>query len=102
MDGRCALNEIIANIDSNNGNHCNYELILMDCQMPMMDGYEATQMIREYVHSKGLPQPIIIAVTGHCEDSYVKRAIASGMNEVSSKPVDLKLIKEVLIKLKYI
>ena len=74
----------------------------MDCQMPVMDGYEATQKIREYFNAKELPQPIIIAVTGHCENSYVQRAISSGMNEVSAKPVDLKLIEDVLIKLKYV
>jgi CheY-like chemotaxis protein len=46
----------------------------MDCNMPILDGYEATGLIRTYLHSEGLPQPIIIAVTGHCEDSYVKKA----------------------------
>ena len=39
--------------------------------MPVMDGYQATEKIREYIYSKELPQPIIIAVTGHCEDTYV-------------------------------
>ena len=61
--------------------------------MPIMDGYEATQKIRDYIHSKELLQPMIIAVTGHCENSYIKRGFASGINEVSGKPVDLKLLK---------
>jgi CheY-like chemotaxis protein len=51
--------------------------------MPILDGYEATNQIRNYLDSKGLPQPVIIAITGHTEESYVRKAIASGMNAVS-------------------
>ena len=71
MNGKSALNEVINNIWLNSEKCCNYELILMDCQMPVMDGYEATHKIRAYMYSKGLPQPIIVAVTGHCESSYI-------------------------------
>ena len=52
----------------------------MDCQMPFMDGYEATDKIREFIHSQGAPQPIISAVTGHTEQAYIERAINAGMN----------------------
>ena len=48
--------------------------------MPIMDGYTATEKIREYLYMKNLRQPIITAVTGHLEQAYVKRAIKSGMN----------------------
>ena len=44
----------------------------MDCNMPILDGYDATKRIREYIFSKNLRQPVIIAVTGHTEDSYVQ------------------------------
>ena len=55
----------------------------MDCNMPIMDGYSATKEIREFLHSKGLPQPVIIAVTGHTTESYIQKALKSGMNAVS-------------------
>ena len=48
--------------------------------MPVMDGYEATQKIRETFYIFGIPQPIIIAVTGHCEKEYIKKALNAGMN----------------------
>ena len=48
--------------------------------MPIMDGYEATEKIREFLYSKKIAQPLIIAVTGHSETQYVNRAINSGMN----------------------
>ena len=49
-----------------------------------------------------LVQPIIIAVTGHSEDSYVEKALRCGMNELSSKPIDYELLKDVLTKLQFI
>lgn len=48
-----------------------YHLILMDCQMPVMDGYQSTLEIRKYLKENNLKQPIITAVTGHTEDTYV-------------------------------
>jgi CheY-like chemotaxis protein len=65
----------------------------MDCNMPVMDGYEATSKIRAFIHNFGLAQPIISAVTGHTEQLYVRRSIMSGMNLVLSKPVDIKVVK---------
>ena len=70
--------------------------------MPFMDGYEATEKIREFLFDLGLPQPIIIAVTGHTEQEYTERAINCGMNQVFSKPLDAKLLKSVAIKMELI
>lgn len=50
--------------------------------MPLMDGCETTQKIREYIMNQGFIQPIISAVTGHTEQAYVDKAIKSGMNQV--------------------
>ena len=57
-----------------------YNLILLDCNMPGMDGYETTQKIREYLYQNNMVQPIISAVTGHDEQLYIDQAIMSGMN----------------------
>ena len=64
--------------------------------MPVMDGCDATIRIRKYLANLKIPQPVIIAVTGHTEEQYVKRAIESGMNGVSAKPLDQYLIKQAL------
>mmetsp|Transcript_13752 Transcript_13752/g.23449 ORF Transcript_13752/g.23449 Transcript_13752/m.23449 type:complete len:106 (+) Transcript_13752:934-1251(+) len=68
----------------------------MDCNMPFLDGYQATQQIREYCSVNDLPQPFIVAVTGHGEEEYVKRALDSGMNELVCKPAHPNQISQLL------
>ena len=67
LNGKEAVKAIERNIEANCGMGCSYDLILMDCNMPVMDGYTASLKIREMIHELGLEQPIISAVTGHTE-----------------------------------
>ena len=70
-----------------------FPLILMDCNMPFMDGYEATRLIRMLFTNLNIQrssQPKIIAVTGHIEQEYVRRALSSGMDKVYPKPFPIK------------
>ena len=69
--------------------------------MPHMDGYESTRQIREYLHYHHMKQPTIIAVTGHSEDSYIKKALDSGMNMVLSKPIDIKKFQKIFNSLNF-
>ena len=65
-----------------------YKAILMDVQMPEMDGYEATQMIRESSHPEAKTVPII-AMTANAFAENVSEAIAAGMNDHIAKPIDV-------------
>jgi CheY-like chemotaxis protein len=65
----------------------------MDCNMPFMDGYEATNNIRELIKQSNLKQPIIVAITGHTDHQFLIKAIDSGMNQVLSKPVNIEVLK---------
>jgi len=74
---------------------CGFSLILMDCNMPIKDGYQATEEIR--VVCQDVEQPLIVAVTGHTEQVYIKKCETSGMNKVFSKPVDIVSLKKFLV-----
>ena len=53
-NGKQAIEAVVNNVEANEGRHCSYNLILIDCNMPFMDGYEATKCIREYLFDKGI------------------------------------------------
>ena len=69
----------------------------MDCNMPHLDGYDASNRIRQYFYENKFKQPIISAITGHTEQVFVKKAVYSGINQVLSKPVDYRPLK-ILVK----
>lgn len=76
-----------------------FDLILMDIQMPVMDGYEAARRIR------GLPRPDartvpIIAMTANAFREDIEKALKSGMNDVATKPLDIKLLLKKIEQLK--
>jgi CheY-like chemotaxis protein len=70
------------------------DLILMDIQMPEMDGLEATRIIR----STNGPQPFIIAMTANAMQGDQEEYLAEGMNDYLSKPVDLNELVRILKK----
>jgi CheY-like chemotaxis protein len=72
----------------------NYDLVLMDVQMPEMNGLEASQHIRKHMEV----QPIIVALTANAMLEDRERCIQAGMNDYLSKPVNIKEIVEVIKK----
>ena len=65
------------------------KLILIDCEMPVMDGYQAVKLIREQEIEKGLPRTLIVGVSGNSGDQYDKKCRANGMDQLITKPVNI-------------
>jgi CheY-like chemotaxis protein len=78
-----------------------YSLVLMDVQMPIMDGFAATRTIREREADSG-EHTLIVAMTAHASSKDEERCLAAGMDAYISKPIDLKksiaLINELISK----
>ena len=74
-----------------------YDLILMDIQMPIMDGYEATRRIRALSDPAVAGVPIV-AMTANAFEEDRQAAFAAGMNEHVAKPIDVKQLKEVMAR----
>jgi PAS domain S-box-containing protein len=73
-----------------------YDLVFMDCQMPDMDGYEATRIIRRREQEQGSPRVPIVAMTAHVMSGDRDKCSAAGMDDYVSKPVSLAALHAVL------
>lgn len=72
-----------------------YALILMDIQLPGIDGYEATRQIRAF---NSFPRPIIIALTASALGGDKDKSFDAGMDDYISKPMEASQLEEVLLK----
>jgi PAS domain S-box-containing protein len=80
-NGKQALDKYI-------GQSAFYDAILMDIQMPVMDGYEATKRIRKHESTHSLSSVPIIAMTAHAMTGEKERCLSVGMNDYTTKPID--------------
>ncbi|MEO1926717.1 MAG: response regulator [Gammaproteobacteria bacterium] len=87
LSGEEALDKVMNNV---------YDLILLDCQMPGMDGFETTKKIRHYQQKNGQRNTPIIALTANAFETDKRECIQAGMDSYLSKPVTRKQISEML------
>lgn len=74
-----------------------YDIIFMDCEMPVMDGYEASKKIREHEVKNQLKPAAIIALTAHAFKEYKLKTEQAGMNYFMTKPINIDKLKKLLL-----
>lgn len=89
-DGKQALDKLAAD---------DFDIILMDLQMPVMDGYEATSQIRGGMVRQDIIHIPIIAVTADTMEKTKSKVISTGMNDYHSKPIDQRVLFEKMVTL---
>ncbi|MDQ2086725.1 response regulator [Herbivorax sp. ANBcel31] len=75
-----------------------YDIIFMDCQMPGIDGFEATRQIRK--NNSDSTKPMIVAITAHAMKEYKEKCMDAGMNEYISKPFNYGEIIKIINRVK--
>uniref|UniRef100_UPI0035E46586 response regulator n=1 Tax=Stutzerimonas nitrititolerans TaxID=2482751 RepID=UPI0035E46586 len=73
-----------------------YDLVLMDCEMPVLDGFEATRQLRKWEISAGRPRTPVVALTAHIFSEHRERAREAGMDGHMAKPVEMSQLREVI------
>lgn len=76
-----------------------YQLILLDCNMPRMDGYEFARWLRNYEQDCSLERSLVVALTANAMQGDKESCLASGMDQYISKPVKKSVLEEILTSL---
>jgi CheY-like chemotaxis protein/signal transduction histidine kinase len=73
-----------------------YDLVLMDCEMPVLDGFTATQMLRAWELENHQPRTPVVALTAHIMSEHKERARQVGMDGHMAKPIELSHLRELI------
>lgn len=74
-----------------------FDLVFLDVQMPIMDGYTATEIMRRYERPLGTRTPII-ALTAHALQGDREKCLEAGMDDYLSKPLNLEALGEIILR----
>jgi CheY-like chemotaxis protein len=75
-----------------------FDAVLMDCEMPVMDGFTATRLIREYESRSHMPRTPIIALTANALSGDREYCLQQGMDDYLSKPIELRQLSLLIAK----
>ncbi len=73
-----------------------YDLVLMDCEMPVLDGFAATEQLRAWEAARQRPRTPVVALTAHILGEHKERALKAGMDGHVAKPLELSQLRELV------
>ncbi len=76
--------------------YAEWDLVFMDCKMPVIDGYRATETIRQFERENGLEKGLIIGLSANAFTGVTNEAIASGMDDYLTKPIERDKMMQLL------
>ncbi|KAL4472696.1 hypothetical protein ABPG74_018645 [Tetrahymena malaccensis] len=98
MNGQEAIDKVIQSYNSQCACKNSYKLIFMDIDMPIKNGYEATQEILKYCTQNDVKPPLISACSAYVGEEDKKQALKEGMTFFITKPIEMKVLQSVLKK----
>jgi CheY-like chemotaxis protein len=104
--GRTMMQAFGCRVDVASGGHevldrmesTRYDIVFMDCQMPVMDGLETTRLIRQREKQQGRPRATIVALTAHSADEDRSRCLEAGMDDYLGKPFRMQDLSHMMEK----
>eukprot|EP01016_Furgasonia_blochmanni_P029533 TRINITY_DN309_c0_g2_i2.p1 TRINITY_DN309_c0_g2~~TRINITY_DN309_c0_g2_i2.p1 ORF type:complete len:985 (-),score=87.03 TRINITY_DN309_c0_g2_i2:39-2993(-) len=97
-NGKEAVERIVEMSSSSQRNRTKLDMIFMDCDMPVMDGFEATKILRELMNKGELPEIPIVACTAYAFQNNFERCLDVGMQDYISKPVVGRELENLIAK----
>ena len=103
FNGKIAIDKYLSRENTKCCADCRpFSIIFMDCNMPVMDGYEATSKLKEMMRREEIRECAIIGCTGHVQPSEVEKCKESGMDDCVGKPIERSILMQLLQKYKLI
>ena len=94
MNGQQALQLVQQKIE-NDKSTSPFKIIFMDCEMPLMNGYETTQKILDLCQKQNVDEPYIVALTAHDNEEVTQKCLKNGMKKCITKPASTNVLKQI-------
>jgi len=97
--GQDAVDKILTRIKTRCSDNCSpFQMVFMDCNMPVMDGFEAVKVLGDKLDSIDRSELKVIGCTGYTSEEKIEKCMSSGMDDVISKPLSRQRLEEILNK----
>mmetsp|Transcript_4067 Transcript_4067/g.3465 ORF Transcript_4067/g.3465 Transcript_4067/m.3465 type:complete len:131 (+) Transcript_4067:278-670(+) len=98
-NGVDCITELNNRKDNKCGEKCEgYKLIILDCNMPMMNGIECSKRIKQMINSKAIGETLVVGCTAYASEERVKECLMAGMHAVLKKPVKREELLKYMLK----